>query len=123
MTEAEVLEAVALYIDTSISSIALYASFIFAYLTTAYFVGEKLTNYQARMVSILYVASTGIMVASSFGTVHAWIHIVETHKTLLDEVPIFMFHGWHYSLGTIMIAGIFAGLYFMHDVRRRRQEG
>ena len=117
MTEAEVIEAAAQYVDTSLSAIALYASFTFAYLTAAYFIGSNLRPFQARMVSVLYVASAGIMTSSSFATVQAWTHMVHTYPTILNDLAVLDFGGWHYCLSAVMVAGIFASLYFLHDIR------
>ena len=118
MNEAEVVEAAAQYVDTSLSAIALYASFTFAYLTAAYFIGEKLRPFQARMVSALYIASAGIMTSSSFATVQAWTHMVHTYPTFLNDSAVLNFGGWHYCLSAIMVAGILASLYFLYDIRR-----
>ena len=127
MTESEVVEAVALYVDTSLNAIALYASFTFAYLTAAYFIGVSLTSFQVRMVTALYVASAAICTASSFATVQAWTYVVSSYPTLLNALPVLAFDDWHYFLSAVMVAGILASMYFMHDIRQlgrgRSKEG
>ncbi len=113
------MEVVAVYMSTALTAFAIYASFTFAYLTAAYFVGSKLSGFQSALVSTLYVASGIVTTSSSYAMVQGWGEMVSIYPTLLDNLPVYSFRGWHYYITAVMLAGIFASLYFMHDIRSK----
>jgi hypothetical protein len=60
MTEAEVIESINLYASNALGGYAIIMTSTFAYLTVAYFVGDKLSFSQVFTVSVLYVTSGAI---------------------------------------------------------------
>ncbi len=122
MTEAEALELVTLYVDTAGTSFGLYATFTFAYLTVAYFVGVQLTTFQVRLISCIYVGSAGVTAMSCYAMVHGWIKVYESTPTILEDIAIFRFGAWHIFMGFLLASGIAMSLYFMHDVRKKSAE-
>ena len=60
MSDAEVMELLALYGDTSINAFAIYITFTFGYLTVAYFVGARMSKFQAGMTTLLYVVAASM---------------------------------------------------------------
>ncbi|MFT4562966.1 MAG: hypothetical protein ACI9BW_002717 [Gammaproteobacteria bacterium] len=120
MSEPEILLVVNEYGDTSVSCFALYTSILFAYLTVAYLVGGKLSTFQSRIVSGLFIAAAGVAAIANVSGVHAWIAILGDHPTALDQVPFFVYRIWHYYMGGMLAAGVIVSLYFMYDVRRKQ---
>jgi len=120
MSESETLLVVNEYGGTAVSCFALYTSILFAYLTVAYFVGAKLSTFQSRAVSGLFIAAAGVAAIACVSAVHAWIAILGDRPTALDQVPFFVYRIWHYYMGGMLVAGIIVSLYFMYDVRCKR---
>ena len=119
MTEAETLEAVALYGDNAIGTFSLYISIIFAYLTVAYFVGAKLSRFQTIVVSGLYIAASAIVMVANIATIQAWTSVVATNPTILNTLRLYTLKWLPTYMAILLTLGIVVGLYFMHDVRKR----
>ena len=122
MTEAEALELVAIYTANAHTSFAIYISVTFAYFATAFFVGSRLTGYQALAASGLYFTSaTGSMLAS-IANIQVWVGVAESTATLLDRLPLMNGMLWILCLSLVMGIGVLASLYFMWDVRHSEAE-
>ena len=117
MTEAEVLELLAVHGANAMTAFTVYISFTFGFLATAYFVGSQLTRLQAIVACGLYIVSS---VAPSL-TQLIYIQIM---FTVLDSTPtmvqgLWLLNGtfWLWCMAFIQAAGIFISLYFMWSVR------
>jgi hypothetical protein len=122
MTEAEALELVAMYTANAHTSFTMYISFTFAYLATAFFVGSRLTNYQAMAASGLYFISATAVVMALIANIQVWAEVAASTATLLDRLPLMNAMLWISYLSIITSIGILACLYFMWDVRHREAE-
>ena len=122
MTEAEALEMIAFYTANGIESFSLYLSFTAAYLVTAYIVGSNLSRFQALAVSGLYCIAAASAALSLLGGIQAWIAIMESTPTVLDDVPLYNPTLWLTMMPFILIPGIVVSLYFMWSVRHPKTE-
>ena len=121
MTEAEILELVVMYTEGAMTSYSIYLTITFAYMTVAYFVGDKLSHFQVVAASGLY------LVGSLTGLLSAYVH-VHTWSTLKSEFPggvsaldsSLWWNGelWKVLITTSLVIGILVSLYFMYNVRR-----
>ena len=122
MTEAEALELVAIYTANAHTSFSIYISVTFAYFATAFFVGSRLTGYQALAASGLYfISATGSMLAL-IANIQVWVGVAESTATLLDRLPLMNGMLWILCLSLVMGIGVLASLYFMWDVRHSEAE-
>ena len=120
MTEAEFIESLNLHAGNSIEGYALFISLTFAYLTVAYFAGDKLSIPQVLIVSVLYITSA--VVFSLVSLVH-----IESFEALVAGYPDFInsnwwFFPWSLVAPSLAIGGIIASAYFMWDVRHEKSE-
>ena len=119
MTEAETLELVSLYYGNAIDAFTIYISFTFAYLTVAYFIGEKLTRFQVIVVSGLYLIAA---LSTTFGSIMpmlAWGELLSSRETLLDKFQLWDGSTWVFNMCVIFIGGIIVSFYFMFDIRSK----
>jgi hypothetical protein len=123
MTKAESLEVIALYNVNVASYLAIFMSVTFAYLTVAYFQGRALTKFQVRVVSSLYVFWSGLLSLGVYENTVAWGKMVREHETLLNSMSVYGSGIIHIPTAIILAASILVSLYFMHDVRRNKNEG
>ena len=82
MTEAEALDLIVGFGANATSGFAIYISFTFAFLTLSYFVGSKLTTFQAIVVSVIYIIGAIGPAVSACSHIRA---IAEKFKSHLDE--------------------------------------
>ena len=122
MTEAEALELIGIYTGNAHSLFTIYISVTFAYFATAFFVGSRLTSYQALAASGLYFISAISVAVALIANIQVWVLVAENTTTLMDGVQLFNGNIWIPSLSLVMSVGIIASLYFMWDVRRRETE-
>jgi hypothetical protein len=129
MSEAELLELVEMSTANAFTGFTMYLSVMFAYVVTAYFVGDKLSSTQAILASGLFLfgsfASTGatvISLARSAG-------YINTAKDLPDstyQAPYWWaYEGsgfWVYFLLITCSVGVLLGLYFMLNTRQSKTD-
>lgn len=118
MNESEVLEAINLHAANGISSFTIFLSFTFAYITAAYLAGEKLTTLQVSIISFIYFSAAFGWAASTLTHTHSF-------GTLAAQYPEYMPSPlWKISFSflsaVILVPSTFASLYFMYDVRQRK---
>jgi len=122
MTEAEAFEFALMAKANAVTTFTVYITFTFAYLAAAFFVGRKLTRFQA-------LAASGLYVFSAMSAVMNHQSDLKFYKTALDHAgnlgprdivsnPDF----WSIYLGSLLLVGIFVSLYFMWSVRHPRIE-
>jgi len=122
MTESEVIESAFIMAEGAVSVLAIYISVIFAYLAAAYFVGKNLTRYQASVFTGLFVATETIATASLTASVLGWEKLVALYPSVLNTIPFFTLGIWHKCMAGLLTVGIVAGLYFMHNIRKPKEE-
>ena len=125
MTEAEMFEMVATYSSTAMTAFNSYVTFVFAYLATAYFVGNKLSPQQVFTISGLFVIATLVSLFVSNTQIGP---IAEFQLELGSEHQYFLIAGLPKAalirsvLLPLMGLGIIASLYFMWSVRHPKTE-
>jgi len=121
MTEAEALDLIVGFGANATSGFAIYISFTFAFLTLSYFVGSKLTTFQAIVVSVIYIIGAIGPAVSAYSHIRAIAEIQASRPTLLDglfgwDQTVFLI--WEPVLAAI---GILLSLYFLYDARRENR--
>jgi len=119
MTEAEIIEVVAILGANSFSIFSVYLSITFAYLTVAYFIGAALKPVQVWVASGLYVASAGVSTIACVGTTEAWVELIANQPTMLNTLGIYSVHIWDVYMAILMALGMVVSLYFMYEIRKR----
>ena len=120
MTEAELLEVVALYNVNAASYMAIFLTVTFAYLTAAYFQGSKLSSFQVAMVSGLYVLWSGVLAVGVYENTLAWENMVASQPTILNTSSLYGSGIFHFVAILIHTGSIGISLYFMYDVRKKK---
>ena len=117
MTNAQVLEAVNMHVGNFVTTLSVYLTLTFAYLTVIYLVGERLSKVQLVIVSCLYVVWAAVFSAGAI------THLI-SHDSLIATYPhVFTSFMWHLpwaTLGTVIVLlGSLASLFFAYDVRKK----
>jgi hypothetical protein len=118
MTEAEYYELTFMAFDTTSGNFSLLLSILFAYLATAFFVGNRLTGFQAMVVSFLFVFAASIMVASTYGSMQRAMSFVYHLRQLHPEEFFIMSAPFANALLVLMSLSIPVSLYFLYQIRR-----
>ena len=66
MNEVDTVELVATCAEMSFTAFGIYISFTFGFLATAFFVGSKLTRFQALVATGMYLVAAGTMALASY---------------------------------------------------------
>ena len=121
MTESEAMELVAIYTDVAISCFSIYITLTFAYLTVAYLAGIKLTAFQTRAISGLYVFGCFSALMCQYILIRGWGSVLE-YAVPLHSVHLWDDDFWITFVWSIEISGILLGLYFMWSVRHPKEQ-
>jgi hypothetical protein len=122
MTEGDVIEAAAAVTANSITMFTIFITFAFGFLASAYFVGGKLTRFQALAATGLYVVAGGFSAVIMVGWMQAFFAIMEVKPNALDTIPIIQ-RGYWVPVTTVMLSmGMLISLYFMWGVRHPKTE-
>ena len=106
MTEAEVIESMAILGDGAVNVFTVFISVTFAYLTVAYFVGRSLSRFQLIAISGLYLVTSTTMGATCVACVLAWEKLAPQYPSVLNEIPFFTIGIWHKVMAIIFIASV-----------------
>ena len=121
MSEAEAVELIAAYLNNLAVWLSIYLSATFAYLVVAHSVGAKLSRFQTRVISSIYVITSFISWGGMFVS-QLWIESLTASNpnTLPTQSLKFMINMkfWEIVLGVLVLSGIIISLYYLHDVRR-----
>ena len=126
MTEYELIDAYQSVEASWQGAVSIYISILFAYLATAYFVGEKLTRSQVVIVTGLY-SLFSLFMLRMLATV--LIRMTQLGTEILELSPERAVAGsrmigtglviW----GSVFIGSYVAGLVFMFQLRRNAKKG
>ena len=123
MTEYEILDLVGGESAQSATQFTLYLSVLFAYLVTAYFVGERLTRAQVFFLSGLYIF---VNLAQAWGMVLTMNRVGELMERKAEISPLTEWEkgyvGYGHLWAVAMVIGLLASLYFMWNVRHPKTE-
>ena len=118
MTEAELWHMMLLAADNTFSGMAGIASITFAYLAAAYFVGPKLSRFQAALATVFYMISGGSWSFFTFVFYRRGIffmHELEKNYGIESFAPTDAFLPVIAAALGLLIP---ACIYFMYQVRR-----
>ncbi|MEZ5572257.1 MAG: hypothetical protein R3E64_09550 [Halioglobus sp.] len=117
MTESEFLEALNLHAANAITSSSVFLTYVFGFVTAAYFVGQKLSRNQTIIVSVLYVIACGFWLTSALTHADSFATLVAANQ---EYVPSrFWFLPWPLLAVVSGLVVVVASLYFMYDVRSK----
>jgi len=121
LTEYELIDAYQSVEASWQGAVSIYISIVFAYLATAYFVGENLTRLQVAIVTGLYTLFSLFMLRMLATLLRRMmqlgtdIHEISPDRAFADDSMV--------GVGLVMWVGVFlsayiAGLVFMFQLRR-----
>ena len=123
VTEYEILDLVGGESAQSATQFTLYLSVLFAYLVTAYFVGDRLTRAQVFLLSGLYIF---VNLAQAWGMILTMNRVGELMERKAEISPLTDWEAGYVGYGKLwaiaMVLGVLASLYFMWNVRHPRTE-
>jgi len=118
MTEAELMELLALYMQNNMLGFSLYLTITFAYLVVAFIAGSRLSRFQAIAASALYLFAAFSTAMSTLVNLNL-VNLVTAQSEALLQLNGPPTNFWIIYMGTVMFVGIIVSLYFLFDVRRR----
>ena len=117
MTEAEAFEMALISAGNATNAFSQYVTFTFAYITAAYFVGNKLSRFQVLAASGLYLFAAVFAFGNAVTDLQWWTKAVEHTGELTPEGIASDTGFWITSSASLMMLGIIVSLYFMWNVR------
>ncbi len=124
MAEAELWELIAVHAAIAMTAFNIYLTVTFAYLIAAYLVGAKLSKLQTGLISGLFIFSAG----SGWLAMVIYLRRAAIFQDMLaSESEIyartFLMGGkfWSVYMAILLAFGMAVSLYFMYDIRRKRQ--
>jgi hypothetical protein len=121
MTDAELWGLIVEYNNTVLSTFALFLTLVSGFLVVAYLVGNKLTQWQAAIVTSGFVLSTLLFAGATYGYGSRAIYLMgETSEQYRSDIMFSWSTLWLYIF--LFILGILACLKFMWDVRHPKTD-
>jgi hypothetical protein len=118
MTQAELWQLQLMAVANSIDGIGVLLTVLSGYLLAAYFVGHRLSHYQAALVSTFFVLGAGLGAFMTFVQLRRAFFFVEQLGSQYG-VPSYMPNTVvTYLAGTLLCLLVPAALFFMYQIRR-----
>ena len=114
-------EAMAMWAANAITSFSIYLTFTFAYLTTAYLAGAKLSRYQVSVISILYTVGALISLFSVISNLELYTVLLNQDEMLRSAIT-FGGEFYIYTITPLFMVGIGVSLSFMWYVRNPKTD-
>ena len=121
MTEYEMADLLTSTTHASVDGFSAYASLMVAFLVATYLVGQKLTNLQMVIISILFVVIASIMVWVTYSYISRAIPLADALEAMNPGVHYGAQPMMRNVLTIAMSLGILACLRFMWDVRHSKR--
>ena len=122
MTEAETIAAMTDIGEIAATYISVWLSMTFAYLTTAYFLGKAMSQFQCLVISVLYGTMALFFAVAAMGYAESWLILKARAHTVFYEVWVFNELPFSTATSTVtalfLIGGVLVTLYFMYNVRQ-----
>ena len=122
MEATDMLENVNANFDLVVQILSLYLAVTSAYLIVAFMAGERLTNSQAFIISVLYIFIASLATYGVYSWISRAFYFTGELKKLNTGIPFSSSEGLPTVLAIILLSGILACLKFMWDVRRTKSE-
>jgi hypothetical protein len=123
MTQAELWQLMMLTVSNSITAFGVLFTIISGYLVTAYFVGNRLSRYQAAVVSIVFVLGAvlgAVMVLAMTRRAYYFVNQLQLQFGVRTFTPSTFVV---YATGLLLVLLITASLFFMYQIRRNARLG
>jgi len=123
MTEAELWHMQLLAVDNSIGGASILLTMISGYLAVAYFVGSRLSRFQAAMLSTFFTLGAGLgafMALVQFRRAGYFIERLSAQFGVQSYMPN---TAMTYVAGILLFLLIPAALFFMYQIRRNPRVG
>ena len=122
MTEYEVTDLSLGMMSQAFSSIGYYLTTVFAYLSVAYFLGDKLKKREVFIISVLFLFGVLIFIYGTYGYLTKHWEMVQQMKTFAPGRAYFNDSGWvRSSILAIELFGVVVSLYFMYTRTRHEK--
>ena len=123
MTEVEATSTLVSIADLLATYLGLWVTTTFAYLTAAYFLGEKLTRFQSIAISGLYLTASLSFALAALGHTEAFILLEARELTVYRDIGTVKILPLYYpGFALLFGCGTFISLYFMWDLRRKADD-
>lgn len=122
MTEAELWQLQLMAASNGLTAVGLLLTMISGYLVTAYFVGHRLSSYQATVVSFVFIV--GAALCATIALVEIWrgFDFLDRLSLQFGEQRILPY-SYLLGLGVLLLLMIPASLFFMYQIRRNPKLG
>jgi hypothetical protein len=123
MTEAELWHMHLLAVENTFIGMENVATIIFAYLATAYFVGGKLSRFQAALATVFFIFVAAIFSAIAFTEYRRGVYFLR-QLTENHGVSAMLPNDLIMPVGAVVLALLIpACVYFMYQVRKISRPG
>ena len=122
MTDADTLELISDYAGNCMTAFSVYLTVTFAFLTVSFLTGAKLTKFQARAVSGLYLISAfSSMMANLlyYQLIDESILLFSTEANTIASLTLLNMDLWKSYMLSLQAIGIAVSMYFLYDIRKR----
>jgi hypothetical protein len=119
MSEYELSELSADYLNGAMGAISLYITVVTAYLVAAFSAGKRLNSSEYLIVTVLFVLSASFFIFGSVALLSRQLYIVEKLAAIESDATVFLSKTLIMYIAAVEILGVFAGLKFMWSIRRR----
>ena len=123
MTQAELWQLQLMAVSNSIDGIGVLLTVLSGYLLTAYFVGHRLSQYQAALVSTFFVVGAGLGAFMTFVQLRRAFYFIEQLSSQYGVQSYMPNTVMTYLGGTLMCLLVPAALFFMYQIRRNPDLG
>ena len=123
MTQAELWQLQLLAVSNSIDGIGVLLTVLSGYLLAAYFVGHRLSRYQAALVSTFFVVGAGLGAFMTFVQLRRAFYFIEQLSSQYGVRSYMPNTVMTYLGGTLLCLLVPAALFFMYQIRRNPSLG
>lgn len=123
MTQAELWQLQLLAVSNGITAFGVLLTLISGYLVTAYFAGNRLSRYQAAVVSVLFLLGAGLDAFMVFAETRRAYYFIDQLKLEFGVQSFTPSTLTVYLMGLVLVLLIPASLFFMYQIRRNPRLG
>ncbi len=122
MTEYELVDAIASYNAAGGTFFTIWLSTLSAYAITAYIAGRGLTSFQVLWLNTLYLFASWTLIFAFHGSFRSSVFYAQQVRELNPASPHTIVYEVILIVTILAIAGTFATLKFMWDIRHAKTE-
>jgi hypothetical protein len=118
MSEAEIWLIQQTVAGNAVNGFNALLTVLFAFLATAYFVGNRLTRFQAVIISLLFVFGAGMLSFSVFGGIRRVVYFTDQLRLLHPDQSFTFSRELLGFFGFMLAAAIPVCLYCLYQIRK-----